>query len=95
MEKALADLDNAPISKKLRATLYFLRKVTRDHASATPEDVEALYAIGVTKSQVEDALDVCFVFNVMTRLADTFAFEVGPPAAFEAGAKALLTRGYR
>ena len=31
----------------------------------------------------------------ITRLADTFQFEIGPPASFEAGAKALLTRGYR
>ena len=56
--------------------------------------MRALAALGVTKSQVEDALDVCFAFNVITRLADTFEFEVGSPASFEVGAKHLLTRGY-
>jgi hypothetical protein len=41
-----------------------------------------------------DALYVAFAFNVITRLADTFEFEVGARASFEAGAKHLLTRGY-
>jgi alkylhydroperoxidase family enzyme len=95
VDAALADLRQAPISEKLRATLAFLRKVTRDHDSVTPEDVEELLKLGVTKQGVRDALNVCFVFNVITRLADTFEFEVGSRAAFDAGAKALLTRGYR
>jgi hypothetical protein len=49
----------------------------------------------VTREQIEDALDVGFAFNVITRLADTFSFEVGPATAFEAAAKMLLSRGYR
>ena len=56
--------------------------------------MRALVALGVTRSQIEDALDVCFAFNVITRLADTFEFEVGSQASFDAGAKHLLTRGY-
>ena len=39
--------------------------------------------------------DRAVVFNVIDRLADTFEFHVGPDAAFEAGARHLLTRGYR
>jgi hypothetical protein len=50
---------------------------------------------GVSKQQIEDALAVCFAFNVITRLADTFQFYVGPRSHFDAGAKTLLTRGYR
>ena len=57
--------------------------------------MRALLALGVTRAQIEDALDVGFAFNVITRLADTFEFEVGPRAAFEAGAKSLLSRGYK
>ncbi|HZM95059.1 MAG TPA: hypothetical protein VFB92_16630 [Vicinamibacterales bacterium] len=49
----------------------------------------------MTRRQIEDALNVGFAFNVITRLADTFEFEVGPPAAFDAAAKMLLTRGYK
>jgi len=69
--------------------------VTKDHGSVAAEDLRALVAAGVTRAQIEDALHVGFAFNVITRLADAFEFEVGPRAAFDAGAKSLLTRGYR
>jgi hypothetical protein len=89
----LADVDTAPISEKLRATLHLLRKVTRE--TVTPDDMRAVLATGATKQQVRDALAVCFAFNIITRLADAFEFEVGPPSVFEAGAKLLLSRGYK
>ena len=92
VDAVLADLATAPINEKLRATLGFLRKVTREQV--TSADVKALLAIGVTKQQIKDALDVCFCFNVITRLADTFEFAVGPRSAFDLGAKMLLSRGY-
>lgn len=91
----LADLEGAPISDGLRATLEFLRKVTLRHEEVTADDVRALLTWGVTPDQIRDALNVAFAFNVITRLADTFEFEVGPQASFEAGAKMLLSRGYR
>jgi hypothetical protein len=89
----LADVDTAPISEKLRATLHLLRKVTRE--TVTPDDMRAVLATGATKQQVRDALAVCFAFNIISRLADAFEFEVGPPSDFEAGAKLLLSRGYK
>lgn len=69
--------------------------MTREPEDVTPDDVRALLALGVTKQGVRDALNVCFCFNVITRIADTFEFEVGPRAAFDVSAKVLLTRGYR
>jgi alkylhydroperoxidase family enzyme len=95
VQAVLTDLATAPIDERLRATLVFLRKVTREHDSVTGADVSALLALGVTRSQVEDALNVAFAFNVIDRLADTFEFHVGPDAHFEAGARSLLSRGYR
>jgi alkylhydroperoxidase family enzyme len=95
VQAVLDDLASAPIAEPLRATLGFLSKVTRDHQAVTTEDIAALLALGVTRAQIEDALAVGFCFNVITRLADTFAFEVGSPASFDAGARSLLTRGYR
>lgn len=94
MKAALADVDRAPIGDKLRATLKFLRKVTREHAAATVDDVRALYALGISRAQVEDALNVGFCFNTITRLADTFRFDIPPEAGFQASAKMLLKRGY-
>jgi len=95
VKAVLADLASAPIGEPLRATLAFLRKVTREHDKVTPDDVATLYKHGVTRAQIEDALNVAYAFNVITRLADTFQFEVGPDSAFDAGAKHLLKRGYR
>lgn len=69
--------------------------MTREPTGVTPADVRAVFAAGVTPTQLEDALAVCWAFNVITRLADTFQFAVGPRAAFDAGAKQLLTRGYK
>jgi alkylhydroperoxidase family enzyme len=95
VQAVLADLATAPIGEPLRATLGFLRKVTREHDRVGADDVAALLALGVTRSQIEDALHVAFAFNVIDRLADTFEFHVGPDAAFDAGARLLLSRGYR
>jgi hypothetical protein len=52
-------------------------------------------AAGVTREGVRQALDVAWAFNIITRMADAFAFEVGTRAFFDASAKQLLTRGYR
>jgi alkylhydroperoxidase family enzyme len=95
VQAVLADLATAPIEEPLRATLAFLRKVTRAHDQVAADDVSALLALGVTRAQVEDALNVAFAFNVIDRLADTFEFHIGPDAAFEADARHLLSRGYR
>lgn len=90
----LADLDTAPISDQLRATLHLLRMVTQQQ-TVTPADIRAVLATGVTKQQIKDALAVAFAFNVIARLADTFDFFVGPRAHLDAGARHLLSRGYQ
>jgi AhpD family alkylhydroperoxidase len=90
----LSDLDAAPIAEPLRATLRMLRKLVRARA-VDADDMRAALAAGVTPEQVEDALAVCFAFNIVGRLADAFGFFQPSPAAFGAGARYLLARGYR
>lgn len=89
----LESVDQAPIAEPLRATLRMLGKLTREH-TVTADDMRALLAAGVTRSQIEDALAVAFCFNVIDRLADTFEFHVPDAIAFQAGARMLLKRGY-
>jgi AhpD family alkylhydroperoxidase len=91
---ALSDLDASNLSEPLRATLIMLRKLTREH-TVDPNDMETVLAAGASRQQIEDALAICFSFNVIGRLADAFGFSVPGPDAFEAGAKYLLARGYR
>ena len=88
----LDDVDAAQIDDKLRATLKLLRKLTKDHA-VSPDDIRPVLALGVTKEQLTDAFAVCFAFNVIDRLADTFEFFV--PKSFAFSAKILLGRGYK
>ena len=90
----LSDLDTAAIEEPLRATLLMLGKLTREHV-VDADDMRAVLAGGASRQQIEEALAVCFSFNVIARLADAFGFFVPGPKAFEAGAKYLLARGYR
>lgn len=91
---ALSDPGNAAIGEPLRATLLMLGKLTRER-TVSADDMRAVLAAGASRQQIEDALAVCFAFNVIGRLADAFGFFVPGPEAFEAGAKYLLARGYR
>ena len=91
---ALANLEIAPIEEGLRATLRMLGKLTGDGHLST-EDVRAVLDTGVSREQIEDALAVCYAFNVTNRLANTFGFELMTAEGFQAGAKYLLRRGYR
>ena len=93
IEKALADAKTAPIGPPLRATLEMLGKLTRGHGIHA-EDIQAAIHSGVSVQQIEEALAVCFAFNLTNRLADAFGFFVPSNDAFEAGAKYLLKRGY-
>jgi len=90
----LADLETAPLSGPLRATLRMLGKLTRE-SNLHADDIRRVLAAGASEQQIKDALAVAFSFNVTDRLADVFDFAVDDPAAINAGAKYLLARGYR
>ena len=95
MTAVLDNLDTAPIEEPLRATLRLLAKLTKEH-TVTADDMRTVIAAGATKQQIEDALAVCFCFNIIDRCADTFEFYVPQgPAAFAFSAKMLLSRGYK
>jgi uncharacterized peroxidase-related enzyme len=91
---ALNDLESAPLDEGLRATLRMLGKLTRD-GQLTAADVRSVLDGGVSPRQVEDALAICFSFNVTNRLANAFRFDLLTREGYEAGAKYLLRRGYR
>jgi AhpD family alkylhydroperoxidase len=90
----LLDLESSAIDETLRATLLMLGKLTKEQA-VDADDMRAVIAAGASLQQIEDALAVCFSFNIIGRLADSFGFSVPPAQAFDAGAKYLLSRGYR
>ena len=90
----LADLETAPLSETLRATLRMLGKLTQEN-NLYAGDMRVVLEAGVSEQQIKDALAVAFAFNVTDRLADVFDFAVDDRGAIVAGAKYLLARGYR
>ena len=95
IDDALVDKVDDRLSPACRAMLVLLAKVTRDHTALTAEDVRPVLAAGATPTAVIEALNVGYLFNTITRLADSFEFHVGPPAAFASAAKRLLSHGYK
>jgi uncharacterized peroxidase-related enzyme len=91
---ALSDLESAPVEERLQATLRMLGRLTRDGYLST-EDVRTVLDTGVSREQVEDALVICYAFNVTNRLANAFGFEVLSQEGFQSGARYLLRRGYQ
>lgn len=91
----LADYRTAPISEKLRAMLGFLEKLTLRPAEIGPEDVAPLRAAGLSHEEIEDAIHVCALFNVINRVADALGFDESDAAGYQTGARMLLKSGYR
>ena len=90
----LADWRTAPLDPKLRATLGLLEKLTLAPTDVRPADVAPLRAAGVTDEAIEDAIQVCVLFNIYDRLADAFSFYLPGPDGYAASGRSLLTRGY-
>jgi alkylhydroperoxidase family enzyme len=93
-EAVAADWRTAPIRSELRATLGFLEKLTREPESLTRADAEAVYAAGVSKQALTDAVLVASLFNMIPRLADAFGWDVPEWDRLMGRAPAMLEGGY-
>lgn len=76
VDAILTDWRSAPVDGRLRAALEFLEKVTLTPAEVTAADARALLGAGVRADAVRELLYVCFLFNVLDRLADGLDFEL-------------------
>ena len=90
----LADWRTAPVDPKVRATLGFLEKLTLAPADVRPADLKPLRAAGVSEAAVEDAIQVCVLFNIYDRLADSLSFQLPGPDGYAASGRSLMRRGY-
>lgn len=75
-------------------TLALLEKVTMTPDEVGPADVEAARRAGASDQDISDALHVCFCFNLIDRLADSFGWHVQTRDEFDKDAKFLLKKGY-
>lgn len=90
----LDDWRTAPIGPKLRAQLEFLEKLTLRPDEVRPRDIEPLRAAGLSDEAIEDAIQVCTLFNVYDRLADSLGWYLPDSAGYAASAEHLIKRGY-
>jgi alkylhydroperoxidase family enzyme len=91
----LANWHTAPLDPKLRATLGFLEKLTLRPEDVRPSDLAPLRAAGVSDEGIEDAIQVCVLFNIYDRLADAMQWHLPGPDGYAASGRSLLQRGYR
>jgi len=96
----LADWRTAPVDPKVRAALGLLEKLTLAPADVRPADLAPLRAAGVSDEAiesdeaVEDAIQVCVLFNIYDRLADSLSFHLPGPDGYAASGRSLMKRGY-
>ncbi len=59
-----------------------------------PADVAPLRATGLSDEAIEDAINVCALFNIYDRLADALGWYLPDAGGYAASAQSLLQRGY-
>ena len=94
VQAVLEDWRKAPIGAKLRAQLGFLEQLTLRPDEVRPRDIEPLRAAGLSDEAIEDAIQVCTLFNIYDRMADSLGWYLPDPAGYAASAQNLMRRGY-
>jgi alkylhydroperoxidase family enzyme len=94
VDAALADPRTAPVGDRVREMLGFLEKLAVTPDAVSADDVGRLYAAGITRQAVEEAVYVCVLFSIIVRMADALDFAIPSAAGFSASADHLLKRGY-
>jgi uncharacterized peroxidase-related enzyme len=94
VKAVLVDWRSAPIDAKLRAQLGFLEKLTLQPDDVRPRDIEPLRAAGLSDHAIEDAINVCALFNIYDRMADSLGWYLPDAGGYAASAQNLIRRGY-
>jgi len=90
----LADWHSAPLDEATRAALGLIETVTLAPDRLSAADFESVRRAGLSEEAIEEALQVCALFNIYTRVADALGFDIPSPEAFSKTADVLLSRGY-
>lgn len=76
IERALADIDNAPCDDRTKALLRFVRKLNDSPARLVDSDRLAVLEAGWTDKQYFDMVDICGLFNYFNRLVEAYDIEL-------------------
>jgi uncharacterized peroxidase-related enzyme len=90
-----ADPASAPVSAKLRALLGIAATVREDGRKVTPADIDAARAAGATDVEIHDTVLIAAAFSMFNRYVDGLGtLAPADPAAYAAGARHVVARGY-
>jgi uncharacterized peroxidase-related enzyme len=90
----MQNYETAPVNEQIRTTLGFLEKLTKFPEAVAAADLELMRAAGVTDDAIEEAIQICFVFCTINRLADAFDFEIAEGKGLERMGTMLYNLGY-
>lgn len=94
VKAVLSETENSKLSKKLHATITFLKKLTLEPDKINYNDIQTVFANDVTQQELEDAIAVCSLFNITVRCANALNFAILNNDDLQKAAKRMLTQGY-
>ncbi len=96
VDQVRADLDNAPVSAKLRALLHVAGAVQRSGRSVTSELVGAARAEGASDEEIHDTVLIAAAFCMVNRYVDGLdTFAPSDPKYYDETARRVISAGYR
>ncbi len=94
VKAALSETEKPKFSKKLEATIVFLKKLTLEPDKIDYTDIQTVIANDVTQEELEDAIAVCSLFNITARCANALNFAILKDDDLQKAAERMLTQGY-
>jgi uncharacterized peroxidase-related enzyme len=95
VEAVKHDLDDAPVSAKMKALLRIAAKVQESGRTVTNEDVAAARAEGATDLEIHDTVLIAALFSLYNRYVDGLAaFTPADPSYYRTLAARIVHRGY-
>lgn len=90
----LDDVDTAPISSEEKSLLHFVRKVTFESSSITPDDVEEQHRAGWSDEALYYAITVAALFNFYNRWISGTGVHAVSEEGHKHHAAVIASRGY-
>ncbi|MGK7945758.1 MAG: carboxymuconolactone decarboxylase family protein [Microcystaceae cyanobacterium] len=95
LDALINDIKTAPIEERFYPVFVFVSKLTLTPSKITPTDIDDILAAGWDEQAVEDAIAVCFLFNLMNRLVHGFGLESPDQQQLSDMANMINTQGYQ
>lgn len=95
LDKVYHDIDQAPVSEKLKALLHIAAKVQVLGKEVRPEDIERARQQGATDMEIHDTVLIAALFCLYNRYVDGMGtYRPEDPAYYQQLAMRLTTIGY-